>query len=145
MAFMIFIFCLGAVGFFHRREHELFVRGLRQLQPMLAAEPLDAARLSVELPKYDWRLIGLKGRSLEMRRAFQLVDREAALRYAVPTGIACVMLVFLHSFIVAGLYIAALGIKWFTTVTVLNLDPLLPEYEVRLGRSRLFGEGLTRA
>jgi len=145
MAFIIFIFCLGALGFFHRREHELFVRGLQQLQPLLASEPPEAAHLVTLLPKYDWRLVGLQARNLEIRRAFQLVDREAGLRYAIPIGIACIMLVFLHSFAVATIYIAALAIKWFLTVTVLNLDPLLPEYEVRLFGTRLFGESLKAA
>ena len=142
MAFFIFILCIAAIGFFHRREHEMFVSELRQLQPLLANEVPEFPALNMKLLGRDWRVIKLEGTQLHMRRAFQIADKAAALRYGVPVAILSAMLVLLQDFRLAALYGAALVIKWFATVTVLNLTPAQPEYEVRLFSFRLFGEPL---
>jgi len=142
MAFIIFILCIAALGFFHRREHEMFVRELQRLQPTLATETPELTTLMLNLRGCDWRVVKLDGLQLHLRRAFQIADREAAFRYGMPVAILSAMLVLLQDFKLAALYAAALGLKWFATVTVLNLTPAQPEYNVRLFGFRLFGETL---
>lgn len=142
MLFFIFIVLVSCMSLFHRREHVLFIEELRALQPKLADRRPDAVVIRAQLKDEDWRLVRLDGNDARLRRAFNPKGREAVLRYAVPVVLIGLTLATLASFTMAAIYLAVLGVKWFGSVTVLDLAPSSPRYEVRLGRFRLFGESL---
>lgn len=140
MKFFIFASLLMAIGLFHQREHVRFVAGLRLLQKKLSAIGPDAAKLKEALKGEDWRFISLEGQKLGLRRAFEVKNSEDTLRYAVPVMIACAALLALESWAIAGVYAAIICVKWFASLTMLNLDSFAPGYEVRLLGIKLFGE-----
>lgn len=143
MKFFIFATLLLAIGLFHRREHVRFIEELRALQRKLSASAApDAARLKEALKGEDWRFISLDGTQLGLRRAFEVKNLDGALRYAAPVALASAALLALGSWAMAGLYAAAVAVKWFLTLTVVNIDEFKPAYEVRLFGIKLFGESL---
>ncbi len=142
MAFFIFIFAVFVAGFYHRYEHQKLIEALRALQLRLAAERPDIDLVRQALESEDWAIVELKSTRLSLRRKFEVNDRDAKLRYAVPVAVMCVLLIFLQNFALAFAYGAVLGVKWFLTLTIIDLDPLHPEYEVDLMGRRLFGESL---
>jgi hypothetical protein len=142
MAFFIFIFAVFVAGYYHRYEHQQLIIELRALQLRLASEHPNIDIVRQALEKVDWSVVELRATRLKLRRKFEINDRDAKLRYAVPVGVICVLLVFLQSFGLAAIYAAILAVKWFVTVTVIDLDPLHAEYEVDLLGRRLFGESL---
>ena len=142
MAFFIFIFAVFVAGYYHRFEHQRLIVALRALQLRLAAERPDIDLVKQALEHEDWTVVALKSTRLSLRRKFQVEDREAKLRYAVPVAVMCILLVFLQNFALAFFYGAVMAVKWFLTVTIIDLDPLHPEYEVDLMGRRLFGESL---
>ncbi len=142
MQFVAFITIFFATVLFHRREHVLMIAELKTLHKKLAdAAPIEA-RLEAQLKGEDWRLVSLRGTQAGLRRAFEVPGTEAVLRYAVPVALCCLMLLGLMNWIVPGVYAGIMVLKWFASVTVLDTDPYLPRYEVRLFGLRLFGEGL---
>lgn len=142
MEFVIFIALLFSVSLFHRREHQKFIEGLRGLQRELASPTPVQEEIKKALKPHDWRLVDLKTGKAWMRRAFDPKGREAVARYAVPVVLLAAMPLLLQAWKMAAVYFAVLLVKWFATVTVLDLNPLHPYYDVRLPGFRLFGETL---
>jgi hypothetical protein len=143
MLFVIFIILVSAMSLFHRREHVMFIEELRALQTKLADRRPDAVVIKSQLKDEDWRLVRLDGGDAHLKRAFNPKGRDAVLRYAVPVALIGLTLACLASVTMAGIYFVLLCVKWFASVTVLDLSPASPRYEVRLGKFRLFGESLT--
>ncbi|MBI1215682.1 MAG: hypothetical protein GC185_07680 [Alphaproteobacteria bacterium] len=143
MKFIVFILGIWAISWFHRREHRRYVAELKALQAKLAVLPHDAASVTAALEGTDWRMTALEPSRAGFKRAFQVKDREDLLRYAVPVALLVVIIVFLHGWGTAGLYGAALALKWFAAQTELTLSTLDPRYEVTLFGLRLFGEDLS--
>lgn len=142
MQFFAFISLFFATALFHRREHVLMISELKALHKKLADPAPDAARLAQQLQGDDWRLVYLRGTQAGLRRAFEVPGTEAILRYAVPVALCCLMLLGLMNWVVPGVYAGIMILKWFASVTVLDTDPYLPRYEVRMFGLRLFGEAL---
>lgn len=142
MEFVIFIALLFSVSLFHRREHQHFIAGLRALQRELASPAPVQDEVKKALKAHDWRLIDLKTGKAWLRRAFDPKGGEAVARYAVPVALLAAMPLLLQAWKMAAVYFAVLVIKWFATVTVLDLSPHHPHYDVRLAGFRLFGETL---
>ncbi len=143
MQFIVFITLFFATVLFHRREHVLMIAELKTLHSKLADPAPTQVRLEAQLKDEDWRLVSLRGTQAGLRRAFEVPGTEAILRYAVPVALCCLMLLGLMNWIVPGVYAGIMILKWFVSVTVLDTDPYLPRYEVRMFGLRLFGEGLT--
>ncbi len=142
MQFFAFITIFFATAMYHQREHRLLVGELRALHAKLADAAPSEASLEARLKGEDWRLVSLQGTQAGLRRAFEVPGTEAVLRYAVPVVMFCLMLLGLQSWIMPGIYAGVMVLKWFVSVTVLDTDPYLPRYEVRMFGFRLFGEGL---
>jgi hypothetical protein len=142
MQFVAFITLFFATALFHRREHVLMIEELKTLHRKLADPAPSEARLEAQLKGDDWRLVYLRGTQAGLRRAFEVPGTEAILRYAVPVALCCLMLLGLMNWIVPGVYAGIMILKWFVSVTVLDTDPYLPRYEVRMFGIRLFGEAL---
>jgi len=145
MPFMIFIVSIFALAYYHRLEHRQLIASLRALQLRLATETPDRAVLEQQLAGEDWRIIGLRGMRLQLRRKFMVQDKQSLLRYGVPVVILCAILVLLQNFILAALYAAGLAVKWFLSVTELSLDPHHPEFEVTVLGHKIFLENLKAA
>ncbi|HYD17049.1 MAG TPA: hypothetical protein VEF76_01055 [Patescibacteria group bacterium] len=144
MLFFLFITVFFATAEFHRREHVLMQKELRDLQAKLASEAPVEAALRAQLQGEDWRLVSLTGTEAGLRRAFEVPEREAVLRYAVPVVAFTIMLLGLQNWTLPFLYAGVMALKWFASLTVLDLDPHRPRYEVRLFGLRLFGERLDK-
>lgn len=142
MQFFAFITIFFATAMFHQREHRLLVGELRDLQKKLSDAAPSESSLEEKLKGEDWRLVSLRGTQAGLRRAFEVPGIEAMLRYAVPVALFCLMLLGLQNWIMPGVYALVMVLKWFVSVTVLDTDPYLPRYEVRMFGLRLFGEGL---
>ncbi|MDI1228360.1 MAG: hypothetical protein PSY14_11805 [bacterium] len=142
MQFFAFISIFFATALFHQREHRLLVGELRDLHAKLVDARPSEASLEAKLKGEDWRLVSLRGTKAGLRRAFEVPGMEAMLRYGVPVVMFCLMLLGLQSWIMPGIYAGVMTLKWFVSVTVLDTDPYLPRYEVRMFGLRLFGEGL---
>lgn len=142
MQFFAFITIFFATAMFHQREHRLLVRELRALHAKLSDPAPGEPTLAAKLKGEDWRLVSLRGTQAGLRRAFEVPGIEAMLRYGVPVALFCLMLLGLQNWVMPGIYAAVMALKWFASVTVLDTDPYLPRYEVRMFGFRLFGEGL---
>lgn len=134
MDFIVFITLLFAISSFHRREHRLMEEELRQMQQHLPATPVAGDRLE----KRDWRITRTAGQKVYLKRAFEIDDAEGFYRYAVPVAILSATMIILGSWLMAGIYAAALAVKWFLIETVMPLDPPA-RYEAELFGLRLFG------
>ena len=141
--FIVFMAVIWGMALFHRREHVRLAPELYPLQKSLASEHPDAETIRAGLQGKDWRMTGLDKTKLSLRRAFAVKNREDALRYTVPVALLCVILIYIQNWWLAGLYFAALLLKWFASVTVVDLDPLAARYQVKLFGLPLFGEALT--
>lgn len=143
MQFVAFITLFFLTVLFHQREHVLMIAELRKLHGKLATATPDAATLNAQLRGDDWRLVFLRGTQAGLRRAFEVPSTVAILRYAVPVVLFCLMLLGLQTWVMPAIYAVIMALKWFVSVTVLDTDPYLPRYEVRMFGFRLFGEELT--
>ena len=142
MQFFVFITLFFAISLFHRQEHLWFIAELRALQKKLAAATASEAGVKESLKGEDWRLVALAASQLSLRRAFHVGNAKAAARYATPILLLCITLLWLQSWVLAGGYAALLAVKWFASVTVLDIGPAAARYEVRLFGRKLFGESL---
>ncbi|MDE1151404.1 MAG: hypothetical protein PW788_02610 [Micavibrio sp.] len=142
MPFLIFICSIFALAYYQRLEHRQLIVSLRALQKQLACETPGRTLIEQQLETEDWRVIDLENTRLSLRRKFMVQDRQALIRYAIPVIILCVILVLLQNFILAALCIAGLAIKWFVSVTVLELSPHHPEFEVTVFGQRIFMQNL---
>lgn len=133
-AFIVFLIYIWALCWCHRLEHKRFVAEMKILQPMIAAAGADA------LAGRDWRLLSMTDREARMKRAFDITDHAAILRYALPVALIALMLIYGQFWGLAALYAALIAVKFFLLETVLFRKEA--RYEVRLFGVRLIGEDL---
>jgi hypothetical protein len=143
MKFLLFICCLWAMGWFHRREHLRDAAALRDVQKTLSSLPPDKDALKTALAGQDWRLVSLTPRHAVLKRAFQVERREDMLRYGMPLVFLAVLLIALQGWGIAAVYAAVLAVKWFALTTAVTLSPYDGRYDVSLFGIRLFGEYLS--
>lgn len=117
---------------FHQREHRLFETELKKIAVKLAA--------GENLDNEDWRIMGRDGGIYKLKRAFRIPGREDLIRYAVPVILAAIILILLQSWALGFAYILLLGVKWFATVTVIDVKK--SAYSVTLFGFRIFGQDI---
>lgn len=142
MLYPLFLLMIWAIALFHVWEHRRFIEELRKLQRVLAGFAPARETLAEQLKDRDWRIVSLEGTKLGLRRAFNVKDGFSAARYAVPVLFMTLSLLVLEAWVMAGVYLISILIKWFLTVSVLDISPANPRYDVRLLGLKLFGEEL---
>lgn len=126
MTFLLFTGFLWILAVFHVWEHRCYERDLRQY-------------LSGRSDG-DWRKCAGDEHHVMIRRAFRPAAGRDVLRYALPVLFLFVWLLVFRSWFPAGVYIAAMAIKWFAAQTW--LDIAARRYEVRVFGRSLFSAPL---
>jgi len=133
MAFIIFMLLVYLMALFHRFEHRAMIADLAR---MAACLPLDGG-----VPKgHDWRQTGGTNDAPQLKRGFDVPDKTAVLRYALPVFFAAAMMIALQDFMLAGAYILLCTAKWFGFGVTLTRD----DYKITLGHFTLLREALPR-
>ncbi|MDP2204749.1 MAG: hypothetical protein Q8K65_00415 [Alphaproteobacteria bacterium] len=131
MNFLIFILLVYFLALFHRFEHRVMIRDLARLAGCL---PLEDG-----VPEgHDWRQTGGTKEAPQLKRGFDIPDKTAVLRYALPIVFAAAMMIALQDFTMAGVYILLCTAKWFA----LGVTLTRAEYKITLGRFTLLREAL---
>lgn len=142
MMYPLFLFSIWAIALFHVWEHRRYIEELRGLQRVVANFTPSRETLTEQLKGRDWRIVSLEATKLGLRRAFMVKGAFSAARYAAPVVFFVLCLLLLESWNMAAGYFFAIVIKWFLTVTVLDVSPANPRYDLRLFGVTLFGEPL---
>jgi hypothetical protein len=131
MVFIVFMLLVYALALFHRFEHRVMIRDLARLAQAL---PLQGS-----VPEgHDWRQTGGTAAAPQLKRGFEVPDRTALLRYALPVVFAAAIMIALQDFTMAGVYILLCTAKWFALGVVLTRT----DYKIMLGTVTLLREDL---
>lgn len=133
MNFIVFMLLVYLLGLFHRFEHRTMIRDLTRLAPLLPLQNGVPAG-------HDWRQTGGGADAPQLKRGFDVPDRAALLRYALPIVFAAAMMLALQGFTMAGVYILLCTAKWFGLGVTLTRT----EYKITAGRLTLLREDLPR-
>lgn len=131
MNFIVFILLIYLLALFHRFEHRAMIADLTRLSALL---PLQGG-----VPAgHDWRRTGGTHDAPRLKRGFDVPDKKAALRYALPVVFAAAMMIVLQDFMLAGIYTGLCAVKWFGLSVVLTPA----DYRVMAGKATLLREAL---
>jgi hypothetical protein len=134
MHFIVFMLLVYTLALFHRFEHRAMVADLSRLAADLP--------LRCGVPRgHDWRQTGGTEEAPQLKRGFELPDRTAVLRYALPVVFAAAMMIVLQDFTLAGGYVALCAAKWFGLSVTLTRGA----YAVSAGGITLLKDSLPQA